>query len=116
MTAAPATDALHPTSRAEETLDERVEDVPPNPSERVTGAPQPPPSKKGQALLAAFEAFVYIIVAVLVGIAVYVNIGIWQGWYTTPTLTQFSADSNFILAAGAVAVIGFEIRKERHGK
>jgi hypothetical protein len=101
---------------AGETIPEKVKDEAPSPAEKVTGAAQPPPSTKGQVLLVIFEAFVYIIVAVLVVIAIYVNIGIWKGWYSNPTLTLFSADSNFILAAGAIGVIAFEIRKERHGK
>ncbi len=100
----------------EDTINERVTDEPPSVGDKVTGEAQEPPSKPDQVLLVVFEAFVYIIVTVLVGIAIYVNIGIWKGWYSSPTLTQFSADSNFILAAGAVAVIGFEIRKERHQK
>ena len=63
--------------------------------------------------LLALEYVVYAVVLVLVGVATWVNL--WVAYYhASPTvLARFTANAEFILAAGAILLIAFEFRKER---
>lgn len=71
------------------------------------------PTKGSVEVWVILEVVVYIVVAVLVLIALWVNL--WVAYYHggNDLLQRFSADANFILAAAAVLVIAFELRKYR---
>lgn len=94
---------------------------PPTPALPATGSvtgssPTSPPTKSGLALLALLEYGVYIFAGGLVLAAIIVNYGVENRWWGNLALMLFSADANFLLAVGAILVIAFELRKERHGK
>jgi hypothetical protein len=93
-------------------LVEQRESLPPIVPPTVKGSPKTP-SKRSYSLFAALEVAVYVVVAVLLGVAVWVNI--WVAYFHggTALVDRFSADANFLLAAAAILVIAFEVRKER---
>lgn len=63
--------------------------------------------------LALAEYAVYFIVAAMLLVALWVNLIVAYFGGGTELLQRFAADGEFILAASAVLLFAFEIRKER---
>ncbi len=82
------------------------------PPPKMVGRTEAPSKRKGYSAYAVAQVGIYVVVgAILVAILV-VNLGVVSGHWGQGTVTLFAADGDFILAAAAVGVIIFEVRKE----
>jgi hypothetical protein len=66
-----------------------------------------------QVLLALGERLIYLIVVAMLVLGAWVNWWVAYGHADSTVLPRFTADAEFLLAAGAIALIAFELRKER---
>ncbi len=79
----------------------------------VTGQEAPPIRRRRLARSVLTEYAIYIVVGAMLVAALWVNLEVAYFGGGTELLQRFSADGEFILAASAVLLFAFEIRKER---
>ncbi len=80
---------------------------------QVTGKEAPPISRRRLARSVLAEYAIYISVGAMLLLALWVNLDVAYFGGGTELLQWFAADGEFILAASAVLLFAFEIRKER---
>jgi hypothetical protein len=94
-----------------------VEPAPPSkPSEPVEGITKSAAGAEPlpvQVALLLGERIVYFIVGLMLFVGLFVNLWIAYWHANSTVLPRFTADAEFLLAAGAILLIAFELRKER---
>jgi hypothetical protein len=76
----------------------------------------PPISRRRLAWAILAEYAIYIIVGAMLLAALWVNLDVAYYGGGTELLQRFAANGEFILAASAVLLFAFEIRKERRSR
>lgn len=79
----------------------------------VTGREAPPISRRRLAWSVFAEYAIYLLVGAMLLAALWVNLQVAYFGAGTELIQRFAADAEFILAASAVMLFAFEIRKER---
>ena len=90
--------------------------APPDTPPEMVGRTEAPSGRRGYTAYVAAQIGIYVVVAAMVLVLLIVNVGVaYFGWGQT-SITLFAADGDFLLAAAAVLVIVFEVRREVKGR
>jgi hypothetical protein len=82
------------------------------PPSEMKGTEVAPSLRRGIGPYVIAEFAIYALVGFLLLVALFVNIAVAYYGAGTALVTRFAADAEFILAASAVMLFAFEIRKE----